>query len=122
MTADSFLERFPGEAGGVLVEKGQRKEGDGERSCVGLLLGLCLGLMACSIRPLPSFSMCFWGGSRRDVSESGGNGHCSQPVQRFELLCLNSSHDIGAETLHSAIVPSDTASAFTMTHFQAPLA
>lgn len=59
MTVDSFLERLAGEEGGVLVEKGQRKEGDGERSCVGLLLGLCFGLMACSIRPLPSFSMCF---------------------------------------------------------------
>lgn len=49
-----------GDEGGVLAVKGQRKDGEGERSCVGLLLGLCLGLMACSIRPLPSFSMCFW--------------------------------------------------------------
>lgn len=47
-----------------MAVKGQRKEGEGERSCVGLLLGLCLGLMACSIRPLPSFSMCFWRGRR----------------------------------------------------------
>lgn len=53
-----------GEGGGeVLVKKGRRKVGEGERSSrVGLLLGLCLGLMACSMRPLPSFSMCFCGG------------------------------------------------------------
>lgn len=54
-----------GEGGGeVLVKKGRRKVGEGERSSrVGLLLGLCLGLMACSMRPFPSFSMCFCGGA-----------------------------------------------------------
>lgn len=46
--------------GGVLVKNGRRKVGEGERSSrVGLLLGLCLGLMACNIRPFPSFNMCF---------------------------------------------------------------
>lgn len=43
-----------------MFKKGMRKTGEGERSRVGLLLGLCLGLMACSIRPLPSFNMCFY--------------------------------------------------------------
>lgn len=53
------------------MKKGRRKVGDGERSSrVGLLLGLCLGLMACSMRPLPSFSMCFCGGQRE---RSGGH-------------------------------------------------
>ena len=52
--------------GGVLVKKGRRKVGEGERSSrVGLLLGLGLGLMACSIRPFPSFNMCFCSQTRR---------------------------------------------------------
>lgn len=39
--------RLPGDAGGeVLVEKGHRNDGEGERSLDGLLLGLCLGLIA----------------------------------------------------------------------------
>lgn len=61
-----------GEEGGeVLVKKGRRKVGEGERSSrVGLLLGLCLGLMACSMRPFPSFSMCFCGGQ---MERSGGH-------------------------------------------------
>lgn len=61
-----------GEGGGeVLVKKGRRKVGEGERSSrVGLLLGLCLGLMACSMRPFPSFSMCFCGGQ---MERSGGH-------------------------------------------------
>lgn len=45
------------------MKKGRWKVGEGQRSSrEGLLLGLCLGLMACSIRPFPSFSMCFCGG------------------------------------------------------------
>lgn len=56
-----------GEGGGeVLEKKGRRKVGEGERSSrVGLLLGLCLGLMACNMRPRPSFSMCFCGGKTK---------------------------------------------------------
>lgn len=62
-----------GDGGGeVLVKKGRRKVGEGERSSrVGLLLGLCLGLMAWSMRPFPSFSMCFCGrpdGSGQEVT------------------------------------------------------
>ncbi|KAG7214612.1 hypothetical protein INR49_010504 [Caranx melampygus] len=70
-SSSSSLMRYPraplwwggGEGGGeVLVKKGRRKVGEGERSSrVGLLSGLCLGLMACSMRPFPSFSMCFCG-------------------------------------------------------------
>lgn len=68
------LERFAGEEGGeVLPEKGHRKEGEGERSRVGLLLGLCFGLMACSIRPFPSFSMCFWEDQKEELEETHGS-------------------------------------------------
>lgn len=68
------LERFAGEDGGeVLPEKGHRKDGEGERSRVGLLLGLCFGLMACSIRPFPSFSICFWGDQKVKLEETYGS-------------------------------------------------
>lgn len=68
------LERFAGEEGGeVLPEKGHRKDGEGERSRVGLLLGLCFGLMACSIRPFPSFSICFWGEQKVKLEETYGS-------------------------------------------------
>lgn len=68
------LERLVGEEEGeVLPEKGHRKEGEGERSRVGLLLGLCFGLMACSIRPFPSFSMCFWGDQKEELEDAHGS-------------------------------------------------
>lgn len=47
-----------GEEGGEVLLKGQREVGEGERSRVGLRVGLpvglCLGERACSIRPLLS--------------------------------------------------------------------
>lgn len=94
--AASFLARLAGEAGGVLAEKGQRKEGDGDRSCVGLLLGLCRGLMACSIRPLPSFSMCFWGeeAHRSKVTDVGRGCHATRDSSCTTLGAALSHHNV----------------------------
>lgn len=62
-----------GEEGGEAFLKSQGEGGDGERDGerprVGLLVGLCLGDKAWSMRPLLSWNICFW--KQRNVDMYG---------------------------------------------------
>lgn len=76
-----------GEEGGEALLKTQGGDGerDGERPRVGLLLGLCLGEKAWSIRPLRSWNICFCGnkGERRGAVSKAQRGR--RPGKRAAL-------------------------------------
>lgn len=96
-----------GEGGGeVLAKKGRRKVGEGERSSrVGLLLGLCRGLMACNMRPFPSFSMCFCGGQMEKVMRSHGRGIQDQFISSQKQT--QHPHQSSLRTKHLQEVPDE---------------
>lgn len=76
-----------GEEGGevLLMTQGGDGERDGERPRVGLLLGLCRGEKAWSIRPLRSWNICF----------------CKSKVKRCSLSSAEGKA-VGRQGLHSA--------------------
>lgn len=69
-----------GEDGGEALLKTQGGDGerDGERPRVGLLLGLCRGEKAWSIRPLRSWNICF-------KAPSGPNSSKKLPINSLDF-------------------------------------
>lgn len=102
-----------GEEGGEALLKTQGGDGerDGERPRVGLLVGLCLGEKAWSMRPLRSWNICFCEnkgerevlrekGTKREGKVSGQAGAAPRGSS-----CLRRAEKLASAPKHSQPIP-----------------